>query len=115
MTDPNRGPLTEDNVDRLIEFLTPPVESVLRRVVAEEFSTPEFIAVLQSDPAAADAYHEALRRWGEDETYSKMVIHGQVIPAILRRSGLVEWAGYAYGEEDPYAVPALWRLTEDAS
>ena len=75
-----------------------------------EFSTPEFIAVLCSDPTAAAAYEEALARWGEDDAYSKMVIHGQVIPAILRRSAVVEWNGYAHGEHDPYAVPALWRM-----
>ena len=39
-----------------------------------------------------------------------MVIHGQVIPGILRRTNLVEWAGYAHGESDPYAVPAWWTL-----
>jgi hypothetical protein len=66
---------------------------------------------MQTDPDALAAYQEALRRWGEDETYSKMVIHGQVIPGILRRSSLVEWAGYAHGEVDPYAVPAWWSVT----
>ena len=54
-----------------------------------------------------------LRRWGEaDEHMSKMVIHGQVIPGILRRSPTVEWAGFAHGEPDPYGVPAWWRLRE---
>ena len=65
---------------------------------------------MQTDPAAGVAYEEALRRWGEGERYGKMVVHGQVIPTVLRRSGLVEWLGFAHGEEDPYAVPARWRL-----
>jgi hypothetical protein len=39
-----------------------------------------------------------------------MVVHGQVIPGILRRSNLVEWLGFAHGEDDPYAVPGRWRL-----
>jgi hypothetical protein len=39
-----------------------------------------------------------------------MVVHGQVIPAALRQSGLVEWIGFAHGEDDPYGVPARWRL-----
>jgi hypothetical protein len=108
-------PLSEDNVDRLVAFLAPYVDDILARLVAEEFSTPEFIAVLVTDPPAAAAYREALERWGEDEVYSKMVIHGQVIPAILRRSPLVEWNGYAHGEHDPYAVPALWRMVRPAS
>jgi hypothetical protein len=98
-----------DLVDELTEFLTPAVVDILERVDAEEFTTVQFIEVLQTDPAANDAYREALRRWGEDEHYAKMVVHGQVIPTIMRRSGLVEWAGFAHGEDDAYAVPAWWN------
>jgi len=102
-----------DRVDELIAFLTPAVLDVLSRLEGDEFTTPQFIEVLLTDPDAKAAYEEALRRWGEDETHAKMVVHGQVIPTILRRSGIAEWAGYAYGEEDPYAVPAWWRLRQD--
>ncbi|MDP9365080.1 MAG: hypothetical protein M3Q10_12785 [Chloroflexota bacterium] len=99
-----------DRVDALIEFLFPPLLDVLRRLDGTEFTTTELVEVLLSDPTAAAAYREALRRWGEGERYAKMVVHGQVIPAVLRRSGLVEWIGFAHGEEDPYGVPARWRL-----
>lgn len=103
-----------DKVDELVEFILPVVIDILGRIDADEFTTVQFIDVMQLDAHAAAAYRQALRRWGEDEHYSKMVVHGQVIPLALRRSGLVEWAGYAYGEEDPYAVPAWWRLTNAA-
>lgn len=99
-----------DRVDAIIGFLSPAIDDVLRRIEGDEFTTTEFIALLQSDPAANAAYDEALRRWGEGERYAKMVVHGQVIPGILRRSELVEWLGFAHGVEDPYAVPARWRL-----
>ena len=99
-----------DRVEALIDFMTPVVTDILRRLEGDEFTTVEFIEVMQTDPAAAAAYEEALRRWGEGERYAKMVVHGQVIPQALRRSGLVDWLGFAYGEEDPYAVPARWRL-----
>jgi hypothetical protein len=99
-----------DGVDALVHFLTPTVIGILKRIEAEEFTTPEFIEAMLTDPAAEAAYEEALRRWGEDDHYSKMVVHGQVIPLILRRSDLVEWAGYAHGQDDPYGVPAWWRL-----
>jgi hypothetical protein len=99
-----------DRVDALIDFLAPAVLDVLARLDGDEFSTVDFIEVMQSDPTAAAAYDEALRRWGEGERYAKMVVHGQVIPSILRRSPLVEWIGFAHGEDDPYAVPARWRL-----
>ena len=99
-----------DRVDAIIAFLAPTVEDILRRLEGDEFSTPEFIAVLQSDPEANAAYMEALRLWGEGDRYARMVVHGQVIPGILRRSALVEWLGFAHGEDDSYAIPARWRL-----
>jgi len=99
-----------DRVDAIIDFLFPAIDDLLRRIEGEEFTTAELIAVLVTDPAANAAYEEALRRWGEAERYAKMVIHGQVIPATLRRSGRVEWLGFAHGVDDPYAVPARWRL-----
>jgi hypothetical protein len=68
---------------------------------------------MRSIPEGDALYEEAIRRWGErDEHMSRMVIHGQVIPGILRRSPGVEWAGFAHGEPDPYGVPAWWRIQE---
>lgn len=110
----DEAPGSADPVAELIAILEEPVLSVLRRLEGDEFTTPEFIDVLLTDPDAAAAYHEAVRRWGETERTSKMVVHGQAIPAILRQSGLVEWAGFAYGVDDPYAVPAWWRLLGNA-
>jgi hypothetical protein len=109
----NRGHgdlIQPDLVDQLIDFLAPTVHDILERIDGEEFTTVQFIELLQTDPEANAAYREALVRWGEDDNYSKMVVHGQVIPGILRRSPLVEWAGYAHGENDPYAVPAWWSI-----
>ncbi|MDQ3692569.1 MAG: hypothetical protein M3464_02930 [Chloroflexota bacterium] len=99
-----------DRVDALIDLMAPAVDDILRRLEGDEFTTTEFIEVLRSDPAANAVYDEAIRIWGEGERYAKMVIHGQVIPGAMRRGGLVEWIGYAHGDDDPYAVPALWRL-----
>lgn len=99
-----------ERVDAIIAFLSPTIEDVLNRLDGDEFTTTEFIELLESDPVANAAYLEALRRWGEGDRYAKMVVHGQVIPGILRRSGLVEWLGFAHGEDDAYAVPARWRL-----
>jgi hypothetical protein len=106
------SPAEADPVEGLVEFLTPVVAGILRRIdpEVEEFTTVEFIEVLQQDPQAAHAYGEALRRWGEGERRAKMVVHGQVIPVAMRRTGLVEWLGFAHGVDDPYAVPGRWRL-----
>src|SRR5262249_2134399 len=100
-----------DRVDAIIEFLAPTIGDILQRLEGDEFTTPEFIELLQTDAQAREAFEEALRLWGEGDRYARMVVHGQVIPGILRRSSLVEWLGFAYGVEDPYAVPARWRLT----
>jgi len=111
MADRGHGNITRpDLVDELTVFMTPFVEDVLARLEGEAFTTPQFIEMLLTDQAAADAYDEAVWKWGEREHASKMVIHGQVIPAILRRSPLVRWAGYAHGEPDEYAVPAWWTI-----
>ena len=97
-----------DRVDAISAFLAPTIDDILSRIEGDEFTTTEFIALLESEPEANEAYLEALRRWGEGERSAKMVIHGQVIPGILRRSDLVEWLGFAHGEDDPYAVPGRW-------
>jgi hypothetical protein len=114
MTDanPSREPALDrpDRVDAITAFLAPTIDGILNRIEGDEFTTTEFIALLQSDPEANAAYLEALRRWGEGDRAAKMVVHGQVIPGILRRSNLIEWLGFAHGEDDPYAVPGRWRL-----
>ena len=109
---PPREPALDrpDRVDAISDFLAPTIDDILSRIEGDEFTTTEFIALLQSDPEANAAYLEALRRWGEGERSAKMVVHGQVIPGILRRSNLIEWLGFAHGEDDPYAVPGRWRL-----
>jgi len=99
-----------DRVDAVTAFLAPTIDDILSRIEGDEFTTTEFVALLQSDPEANAAYLEALRRWGEGDRAAKMVVHGQVIPGVLRRSNLVEWLGFAHGEDDPYAVPGRWRL-----
>lgn len=104
-----------DRVDAIVAFLEPTIEDILSRLDGDEFTTTEFIDVLQSDPEANEAYLEALRRWGEGDRYAKMVVHGQVIPGILRRSARVAWLGFAHGVSDPYAVPARWGIVSDRS
>jgi len=102
-----------DRVDELMDFLAPFIQELLTQLEPGEFTTPMFIEFMRSIPEGDALYEEAIQRWGErDEHMSRMVIHGQVIPGILRRSANVEWAGYAHGEPDPYGVPAWWRITE---
>jgi hypothetical protein len=104
---------SSDPVDELMDFLEPYIAPIVRRINVDEFTTVEFISAMQMDPQTARAYQEAIKRWHEDNPeMAKMVIHGQAIPQLLRKSGLVEWNGYAYDEDDPYAVPAWWKKLE---
>ena len=112
----NQGSAGQDDpIEALVAYLTPTVHGILDRLEGDEFTTVQFIEVMLSDPEAAANYEHALERWGESEHYAKMVVHGQVIPAILRRSERLEWTGFAHGEDDPYGVPAWWRLRPDVS
>jgi hypothetical protein len=102
----------DDPVEGLIFFMAPFIDPIINRINVDEFTTVEFIEALNLDPATSQAYQQAIQRWPEPDPHlAKLVIHGQVIPQLLRRSALVEWAGYAYGHEDPLGVPAWWKKT----
>jgi hypothetical protein len=109
----DRRQISNDKVDDLILFLTPYFRSLLERVEADEFTTTQFIDVIHLDPETELAYQQALAEWGEDADNARLVIHGQVVPAAMRATGMVEWIGFAHDEEDPWAVPAWWRLKTD--
>ncbi len=97
-------------------ILAPHVQSIIPRINVDEFTTLEFIETMQLDPAAKRAFDQALAIIPEtDEGRGRMILHGQIIPDLLRTTGLVEWAGYAYGHEDPYGVPAWWRKVSPES
>jgi hypothetical protein len=103
---------TESRIQEIVEYLWPYVDPIIERINVDEFTTVEFIEAMQMDEPTRLAYEHALRRWIEPgEHRAKTVVHGQAIPILLRQSRLVEWAGFAHGEEDPYAVPAWWRKT----
>lgn len=102
-------------VEDIAREMEPVMTDVLQRLEGDEFTTTQFIEVLRSVPEGESAYDAAWRRWGEQEHASKMVIHGQVVPLVLRRSRFVRWDGFAHGEQDDYAVPAWWKLVPDGS
>lgn len=107
---------TENRIQEITEMLRPYVAPIIDRINVDEFTTVEFIEAMQMDPETNEMYQEAIRRWIEPgEFRAKTVIHGQVIPILLRQSGKVEWAGFAHGESDEYAVPAWWRKLESTA
>lgn len=100
-------------VDQLVDQLFPIVDDLLAQIDGDEFTTNDFINLMQSVPGPGEAYQLALTAWGEDERHGRMVIHGQVIPNAMRRSKRVAWAGFAHDETDEYSVPAWWRLVPE--
>jgi hypothetical protein len=104
-----------DPLEAAIAFMEPYVFDIVERIDIDEFTTVEFVEAMQLDPAAKQAYEDTVNHWHEgDEMAAKMVIHGQVIPTLLRRSGKLEWIGFAHGVADDYAVPAWWRKLPEA-
>jgi hypothetical protein len=103
---------TETRIHEITELLRPYIDPIIERINVDEFTTVEFIEALQMDDDSRRAYENAIERWVEPgEFRAKTVVHGQVIPILLRQSELVEWAGFAHGQPDQYAVPAWWRKT----
>lgn len=106
----------EAAIQAAVNALAPFIDPIIARINVAEFTTTEFIQALQLDPETRRAYDMVVTSWPEQDPHMTMlVIHGQVIPQLLRTSVLVEWAGFAYGEEDPYGVPAWWRKVEAAN
>lgn len=105
-----------DPIEEVITYMEPYIAPIIERINVDEFTTVEFIEALNMDPQTAYVYQQAIERWHEnDEQAAKLVVHGQVVPQLLRRSGLVEWSGYAYGYDDPYGVPAWWKKIDSLS
>jgi hypothetical protein len=104
---------TETRMREISELLRPHIGPIVERINVDEFTTVEFIEAMQLDPETKEVYENAISRWIEPgEFRAKTVIHGQVIPILLRETGKVEWIGFAHGEKDDYAVPAWWRKLE---
>jgi hypothetical protein len=100
----------DDPISVAAGVLAAHIRDIVLRINVDEFTTLEFIEALQMDPAAKRAFERALAIIPEtDDRRGRMILHGQVVPDLLRATGLVEWSGYAYGHEDPYGVPAWWR------
>jgi hypothetical protein len=106
---------TETRMQEITDLLRPYIAPIIERINVDEFTTVEFIEAMQLDDDTEAAYQQALRLWIEPGLdRAKMIVHGQVIPILLRESGLVEWNGFAHGERDEFAVPAWWKKNDAA-
>jgi hypothetical protein len=103
--------------ERSYALLEPQVQAALARLLEVEgrFSTKRVLDALRSDPEGQAAYEAAVsayRETGSDEHMARLIVHGQVVPEILRHSGQVRFGGFIHGrpdEDDGFGVPSWWR------
>jgi hypothetical protein len=101
--------------ERSTEVLEPVIANLLEQASVGRFSTRGLIEALRSFPQGEAAYQEAERILGEEQASEHMVrqiLHGQVIPEILRRVPAVRFRGYIHGEpeeDDGYGIPSWWE------
>jgi hypothetical protein len=103
------------NDEQAYVIMESPVRDAIERIPLSRFSTRRLIEEIRASVDGEVAYQEALRTMASDpsaEHMALMVLHGQVIPGLLRRSGLVQFGGFIHGnpaEDDGFAVPSLWN------
>ena len=89
------------------------VAEAIERMSAAQFSTKRLIDEIQLSADGKAAYQTALATaGGGNDHMAHMVVHGQVIPGLLRASGRVRFAGFIHGEpseSDEFHVPSWWR------
>jgi hypothetical protein len=103
------------NDEEAYDALAPGVEEAIARMPASLFSTKAVIEQLRAVEAGAAAYEKALQvlaEEGANDHTARLVVHGQVIPGLLRRSSKVRFGGFIHGDpsqDDGYAVPSWWQ------
>ncbi|MBI4213068.1 MAG: hypothetical protein HY534_02055 [Chloroflexi bacterium] len=95
------------------EVLEPHLIAAIERLTSSRFSTKRIIEEMRSTPQGEAAYADAVELCGgESDPMAKLIVHGQTIPELLRRSGLLRFAGFIHGapqEDDGLSVPSWWR------
>ena len=101
--------------DEAYEILGPAVDAAIQRASVARFSTRGLIEFMRAIPEGETAYDAAMAaiidEAGSDHM-ARMIIHGQVVPGLLRRSPRVRFAGFIHGnaaEDDGFGVPSWWR------
>jgi hypothetical protein len=102
------------NDEQAYVIMEQPVQEAIARISLSRFSTKRFIEEIRASTEGDAAYQEALSIMSATggEHMAMMVLHGQVIPSLLRRSGHVQFGGFIHGnpaENDGFGVPSMWN------
>jgi hypothetical protein len=93
------------------DLLRPLVPLTLALLPEPEFTTRQFVMYLRATGPGEDAYTQAVSLWKDNLALGRQVVHGQIVPRLLREEAKATWAGYVYGdpaEDDGLSVPARW-------
>jgi hypothetical protein len=109
--------VSQTTYEQAVELVRAYVAATVGRAPSgRRFTTHQFIRALRQDPAAEAAYQQALAVLAATPGWSHaaaQMLHGQVIPELLRASPEVRFAGFAHdapaAEDDGTAVPSYWR------
>jgi len=109
--------IPQTKYEQAMELIGPYVTATIGRAPSGgRFTTHQFIKALRQDPVAEATYQEALAFLADTPGWSHaaaQVLHGQVIPELLRAAPGIRFAGFAHdappGEDDGTAVPSSWR------
>jgi hypothetical protein len=100
------------NDDEAYAIMEAPVQAAIDRIALLRFSTKRFIEEIRADDEGETAYQQALASMASGgEHMATMVLHGQVVPGLLRRSSRVQFGGFIHGnpsEDDGFGVPRMW-------
>jgi hypothetical protein len=103
--------------ERAVDLIAPSVTQTLERAPSgARFTILQLVRALRRDEQGEAAYQSALEVLADNPGWSHaaaQVLHGQVIPSLLRASASVRFAGFAHDapadERDGTAVPTYWR------
>ena len=109
--------IRQDSYEAALEAVSPFILRTIERAPSGgRFTTHQFIRAFRQDPEAEAAYQQALQILADNPGWAHAatkVLHGQVIPQLLRACPNVRFAGFAYdappAEDDGTAVPSYWR------
>jgi hypothetical protein len=109
--------ISQGKYEAALEAIGPHVSRTLERAPrGTRFSTFQFIKAFRQDAEADSAYQRALDLLADNAGWSHaaaQVLHGQVIPELLRVSPGLHFAGFAHDapaeERDGTHVPSYWR------
>jgi hypothetical protein len=109
--------VSQTKYETAISTISPNIPRTLERAPrGKRFSTHQFIKAFRQDPEAEIAYQQAMTILADNAGWSHaaaQVLHGQVIPELLRASLDVRFAGFAHDapaeERDGTHVPSYWR------